>query len=166
MPRISTASVKNIVRRGFNELVDPEPSAAERARIWAHFQSRCAYCGVALTKEKQEGRIDHAVSAAATGSNGLGNRVLACGRCNDHEKRDEHWDVFLKRKNTEPAIYHQRRESIVGWMKQHHANDASSELLQAAAKAAEEVNALFESKVTEIRALIANPSRRSIDATG
>lgn len=61
MPRISTAYVKNIVRRGFNELIDPDPTADQKALIWRHFAGECAYCGIALDRAGREGRIDHAV---------------------------------------------------------------------------------------------------------
>src|SRR5688500_10881698 len=108
MPRVSTAYVKNIVRRGFSELVDPEPDAQGKTLIWTHFESACAYCGVSLNRSAREGRIDHAVSASDHGHNGLGNRVLACGPCNDDDKRNEHWETFLRRKCVDPDTHAQR----------------------------------------------------------
>jgi hypothetical protein len=159
VPRVSTAYVKNIIRRGFAELIDPEPDSVGRNRIWDHFESRCAYCGVALAKERREGRIDHAVSASESGYNGLANRVLACGPCNDHEKRDEHWEAFLIRKNPDSGTYNQRRQRIVEWMGKNDQVELSAELRAAVTEAAEEVAALFDEKVGEVKRLARRQSK-------
>jgi HNH endonuclease len=153
LPRISTAYVKNIVRRGFNELIDPDPSAEEKALIWRHFAGECAYCGIALDRARREGRIDHAVSASGEGHNGLGNRVLACGPCNDDEKRDEHWESFLKRKNPDQEVHARRHDRVVQWMALQRGAQHSLALSNAANEAAIEVNALFDKKVAKIKAM-------------
>lgn len=158
MPRISTAYVKNIVRRGFNELIDPAPNADEKALIWNHFGGKCAYCGVALDRSRREGRIDHAVSASGDGHNGLGNRVLACGPCNDDEKREEHWESFLKRKNIDPDTRARLHNRIVEWMALHGGAQHSLALSIAAKAAAIEVNALFDAKVAEIKGMVRDNS--------
>ena len=44
--------------------------------VWDHFESRCAYCDVALDIAGRSAHIDH---AEAAGGNHLGNLVLACG---------------------------------------------------------------------------------------
>ena len=98
--------------------------------------------------------MDHAVSASGEGHNGLGNRVLACGPCNDDEKRDEHWESFLERKNNDPKALGERRERIVQWMTLHGGATHSLALTNAAKAAASEVNALFDAKVAEIKAMM------------
>ena len=98
--------------------------------------------------------MDHAVSASGDGHNGLGNRVLACGSCNDDEKRDEHWESFLKRKNNDRKAFDERRERILQWMTLHGGARHSLALSHAAKAAANEVNALFDVKVAEIKAMM------------
>lgn len=154
MPHVSTAYVKNIVRRGFNEVIDPEPDVAGITRLWSYFQSRCAYCGASIERTNREGRIDHAVSASGGGHNGLGNRVLACGPCNDDEKRDEHWESFLKRKNPDPEVGEHRHRIIADWMVQHEKSAQSAAVIDAAQAAAAEVNRIFDSKIAQIKAML------------
>jgi len=154
MPRVTTAYVKNIVRRGFNELIDPEPTSEERNHIWLFFDSCCAYCGQRLNREKQEGRIDHAVAASDEGHNGMANRVLACGPCNDHEKRNEPWESFLRRKNADDTVFAKRRGRILDWIELNKGMTPPNELRQAAIAAAAEVNSLFDAKALAIKTLM------------
>jgi hypothetical protein len=151
---VTAAYVKNIIRRGFNEAIDPEPDTFVVARIWSYFQNQCAYCGTPLDRRKREGRIDHAVSASTGGYNGLGNRVLACGPCNDDEKRDERWESFLARKTTDTGLRAERHRHISEWMHQHEGSAPAAAAIAAAQSAAAEVNALFDTKLAEIKALM------------
>ena len=49
------------------------------------------------------------------GGNHLGNLVLACGRCNGDEKRDEHWLDFLRQKAPDATALKERQDRIVAW---------------------------------------------------
>jgi len=156
MPVVSSAYVKNIVRRGFSQLVDPGPDAKAQAQIWEFFRSQCAFCGATLKKGAKEGHIDHLVSASGGGANHLGNRVLACAPCNEKEKRDAHWEHFLTTKARSPQELLERRSRILEWQTLHKEviGSASPEVQAAALAAAAEVNGLFEKKVAEIRAMM------------
>ena len=118
MPAVTTAYVKNIVRRGLSELVDPSPTKKDEDSIWRYFESTCAYCGTSLKRALGEGRIDHPEPASKGGANSIGNRVLACGVCNDKEKLDQPWEPFLRLKAKkgavfDPVLFEARRERII-----------------------------------------------------
>lgn len=42
----TVAQARNAMRRAVEQIVDPGP--ADVTALWAHFESRCAYCGVDL----------------------------------------------------------------------------------------------------------------------
>jgi hypothetical protein len=65
-----------------------------------------------LTQGNRDAHIDHLVG----GSNVLGNLVLACRVCNGDEKRDEHWESFLRKKATDPETFEARRQHIRDWI--------------------------------------------------
>jgi hypothetical protein len=81
---------KNRMRRTVAEIVDPGPTNIDP--LWEHFEARCAYCGRDLSRSGREGHRDHALPS---GGNHLGNLILACGRCNGDEKREQGWREFL-----------------------------------------------------------------------
>lgn len=112
--KLTPAQVKNLMRRGLRFLVDPDPEAVERQRVWAHFESRCAYCGRPLGAT--EGDLDHLVSAAQRGGNSLANRVLSCKPCNAEEKRDQEWSAFLASKSDDAGTLATRRARIDQWI--------------------------------------------------
>lgn len=120
MPAVTTAYVKNIIRRGLRELVDPSPDRDAVASIWKFFDDRCAYCGKTLRKTNKEGHIDHLVSASKGGPNHISNRVLSCAACNETEKLDSNWDEFLKRKAGDPTTYEVRKKRILEWQTLTH----------------------------------------------
>ena len=155
MPSVTTAYVKNIIRRGFSELVDPSPKRDTQTQIWAHFESSCAFCGRKLDRQAEEGRIDHLLAASKGGANALGNRVLSCATCNDKEKLDEAWETFLSKKASGDEVGG-RRARILEWQRLHPLpSDDQRELRQEAAeRAAADVVRFFEEKVKEIRLLL------------
>src|SRR5438046_2337523 len=114
MPDATPGFTKNLVRRMFRLLVDHAPTPQEITAVWEYFASSCAYCGVALVRAKREGRLDHRVPAAQGGTNGIGNLVLACGACNDKEKRDLPWEEFLRHKSGVDD-FAPRRQRILEW---------------------------------------------------
>ena len=108
------AQVKNLMRRGLRFIVDPEPRREAKKIIRDHFLNQCAYCGCPL--EQTEGDIDHLVSAALGGANGLANRVLSCKPCNAIEKRDRDWVVFLQEKSSSQETFQFRKKTIDSWI--------------------------------------------------
>jgi hypothetical protein len=101
------------MRRAADEIIVPSPSDKQRRQVWAHFGSRCAYCGQQLDFLAREGHLDH---ADHDGGNHLGNFVLACGPCNGDEKRERPWRDFLDRKVDDPVLRAERFARIEAWM--------------------------------------------------
>lgn len=165
MPVVSTAYVKNIIRRGFSQLVDPGPDAAQQLEIWRFFNSNCAYCGILVEKRRKEGHIDHLLSAAEGGANHISNRVLSCAPCNEKEKRDLPWEAFLRSKAPDEATYTARRSRILEWRDRTsgHTGGADPELVALASHAAAEVTAFFDQKVAEIRSRRGARNRSSLE---
>lgn len=160
MPPASTPYVKNVSRRRFSELVDPSPSQQEEAAIWLYFASCCAYCGRALRKEHKEGHLDHLVSASAGGPNAIGSRVLSCASCNEKEKLDRPWEQFLRIKAASDE-FKKRRDRIREWQEQHPLPNGPNRqrLLEIARKKADDVIAVFEAKVADVRRVMATSKR-------
>jgi len=99
------------MKRAIEEIVDPGPTSIDS--LWEWFESRCAYCGVALVRGERDAHTDH---AERDGGNQVGNLVLACGRCNGDEKRDTEWRTFLALKAPDQATFAVRERQILGWM--------------------------------------------------
>lgn len=155
MPAVTTAYVKNIIKRGLAEVVDRSPNKKEISRLWSHFNSSCAFCGKPLRYDAREGRIDHCLAASRGGSNAIGNRLLACGSCNDDEKLDQHWEPFLRSKAVTEEIFQARRKLIMEWQELNPLENKShdQELRRLAEEKALEVIRLFDEKVRELRGL-------------
>jgi len=112
MPAPSLPQTKNSIKRALWNLADPQPSKAEVQALWKHFESRCAYCGTKLNKDKRNGHLDHLV----VGRNHISNRVLSCGICNGDEKREQNWESFLASKcGNDTAKLQRRRKKILDW---------------------------------------------------
>ena len=156
MPAVTTAYVRNIIKRGLSELVDASPKKAHVGLVWAHFRSACAFCEKPLNRDAEEGRMDHLVAASQHGANAIGNRVLACGLCNDKEKLDQHWEDFLRLKSDSDAVFEARRQRIIEWQELNPIADHVShkQLRGAASEKALEVIAVFDQKVLELQALM------------
>jgi hypothetical protein len=115
MPAHSLSQTKNSIRRALWNLADPQPSIAEVQLLWAHFQSKCAYCGAVLNKNERKAHLDH----LEVGRNHISNRVLSCGICNGDEKREQNWESFLASKcRNDGATLQSRRKKILAWKKQ------------------------------------------------
>lgn len=108
------AQARNLMRRAIQEIVDPGPASVDP--LGDYFESRCAYCDVLLVRGERDAHTDH---AEPDGGNHLGNLVLACGRCNGDEKRDERWLDFLRRKAPDAVALRQREERILAWFVEH-----------------------------------------------
>jgi HNH endonuclease len=105
---------KNRMRRTVAEILDPGPSNIDR--LWEHFEARCAYCDRELSRSGREAHCDHAIPG---GGNHLGNLILACGRCNGDEKREQGWREFLTVKAPPGAVFNKREHRIRSWLTSH-----------------------------------------------
>jgi len=114
---LTPAQVKNLMRRGLRFLIDPEPDSESKKLVRDYFGNRCAYCD--RPTPPGEGDIDHLISAALGGANGLANRVLSCKPCNAQEKRHLDWKEFLKRKCAEQKVFEQRTLKIDSWVQRN-----------------------------------------------
>lgn len=85
------------VQRGLRELLnDRYISTAEWKEVLAHFDNRCAFCGVKHTGNNRTGLVpDHLIAAAQFGTLSLGNTIPACQDCNDH-RGDAPWEIYLR----------------------------------------------------------------------
>ena len=153
MPRITPGFVRNMIRRSLSEIVDSAPAKKDIAEIWRFFKSECAYCGKVLERGKKEGHIDHLISASSGGPNHLSNRVLACSTCNEKEKLDTPWDLFLERKIKDARFRRQRMKKIREWQRLtgEDVSARSAQLNALVEKACDEVLGLYSRKVEEIR---------------
>lgn len=112
--KYTSAQARNLMRRAIQEIVDPGPASVDP--LWDYFESRCAYCDVRLVRGERDAHTDH---ATPDGGNGLGNLVLACGRCNGDEKRDLPWLDFLRQKAPDAVTLERREERILAWFARH-----------------------------------------------
>ena len=107
--KYTVAQARNLMRRSILEIVDPGPASIDT--LWDFFESRCAYCDIQLVRGERDAHTDH---AERNRGNHLGNLVLACGKCNGDEKRDEHWQPFLRRKAPDALTLQRRAHTCVG----------------------------------------------------
>jgi hypothetical protein len=112
--KYTVAQARNLMRRAVAEIVDPGPTSIDE--LWDYFESRCAYCDVMLVRGDRDAHTDH---AERDGGNHIGNLVLACGRCNGDEKRDEPWLEFLRRKSPDSETFDRSESRILGWFALH-----------------------------------------------
>jgi hypothetical protein len=110
---------KNVVRRSLRSILDPHPGRSEIARVWAFFDSRCAYCGVVIALGSKYAHLDHLVPENSGGSNHISNRVPSCANCSEKEKREMDWAVFLQQKNPDPSTCSERERIIRDWLSQN-----------------------------------------------
>lgn len=152
MPALTSAQIKNFVRRSFRELVDPSPDKDAVTTIWDFFENRCAYCDRVLQRENKEGHIDHLVSASQAGANHISNRVLSCAQCNEKEKLDRDWRGFLRSKAPSDEDLESREARILRWVQSAAAaHPLDPALIAEASAAAAEVNDLFDARYKALR---------------
>jgi hypothetical protein len=107
------AWVKNISRRVLWAALEADISKDDRLTMAEFFGGNCAYCEQALGTRWH---ADHLLSVDSGGFNHLSNRVPACPRCNEHEKRDMVWLRFLELKsNGDAVVLARRRARIDQW---------------------------------------------------
>ena len=154
MGKMTPSAAKNAIRRALLGIVDPYPNATQIHRIWAFFDSACAYCGRSLVRGDRDAHIDHLVAPGAGGSNALANFVLSCGFCNGDEKRDENWESFLRRKAPDDTAYNLRRNRIETWVANCSDDSAlDSSVTSAVNREIERAIAAFDVSLENVRAL-------------
>lgn len=151
MPKVTTAYVKNVIRRSFREIIDPPPDKDAVSKIWAFFNSMCAYCGTPLDRLKKEGHIDHLISASQKGPNHLGNRVLSCATCNEKEKLDLPWESFLQAKLKDESVFQNRKRKILEWLDKNKTIPQNAQVLKEIDALANDVAEYFESRVKKAK---------------
>jgi len=98
MPRIKQFPRLNYYfTRGIQELLaEGALTQGEWSTILAHFEHRCAFCGVADTGIPRTGLVaDHLIPAIEHGELVVGNTVPACHDCNDLRGKID-WRIFLQ----------------------------------------------------------------------
>jgi hypothetical protein len=107
------AWVKNIARRVLWAALEKDITKEDRRVMQEFFAETCAYCGNPLSARWH---ADHLLSVDGGGFNHISNRVPACPRCNEDEKRDRDWMEFLKFKcGKDDALLEGRRKRIEEW---------------------------------------------------
>ncbi|MBN1203841.1 MAG: HNH endonuclease [Myxococcaceae bacterium] len=152
--KASVSTTKSMIRRSLFEIIDPQPTPAQEARLWVHFGSACAYCGLTLVQGEKQAHLDHLVPSSAGGRNHVVNRVLACAPCNEGGKRDLDWETFLRAKCTVDAEFETRRARILAWQAQFEVGDLQlpPALIEEIEKARVRVIAAYDSAVAQVRA--------------
>jgi hypothetical protein len=108
------AWVKNISRRVLWAALEADITKDDRRVMAEFFGGKCAYCENPLDTRWH---ADHLLPVDSGGFNHLSNRVPACPRCNEHEKRDMEWLQFLERKSSgDDQVFARRRARIEDWM--------------------------------------------------
>lgn len=109
------AWVKNISRRVLWAALERDITKEERRAMEEFFARKCAYCESSLTTRWH---ADHLLSVDSGGFNHISNRVPACPRCNEQEKRDMEWLRFLEHKSGDDVrLLEARRARIEEWMR-------------------------------------------------
>lgn len=111
------AWVKNISRRVLWAALEPDISKDDRKSMASFFGGRCAYCENELGARWH---ADHLISVDSGGFNHISNRVSACPKCNEHEKRDMDWKQFVEVKSAgDSEIRAKRQRRIEEWVSSH-----------------------------------------------
>lgn len=148
--KLTPSQIKNLMRRGLRLLVDPEPNAEEKRKCIEFFGHTCAYCGEAI--EKSHGDLDHLVPAALGGRNNISNRVFSCKPCNAKQKRDKHWEEFLKEKHGFGPSFDAMHQKILGWVAASGAVPPMSDaLLQVLEEEGAKVTAAYDEACRKVR---------------
>lgn len=107
------AWVKNISRRVLWAALEADITKEDRRAMAEFFGGKCAYCETSLDSRWH---ADHLLPVDSGGYNHVSNRVPACPRCNEHEKRDMEWLRFLEIKSGGDAdLLAKRRARIEHW---------------------------------------------------
>lgn len=115
------AWLRNISRRVLWAALEADIRNDDRQAMAEFFLGKCAYCESVLDRRWH---ADHLLSVDSGGFNHVSNRVPACPRCNENEKREMDWLRFLEQKSGDSAaVLDRRRGRIEEWM---HVKKAAS----------------------------------------
>jgi hypothetical protein len=153
MPKDTPSMAKNKMRRSLGAILDPHPSRHDVDRLWAYFNSSCAYCGVRIPRESRGGHLDHVVAASLGGGNSIHNFVLSCARCNGDEKREAPWESFLADKCPHSEVASQRRGRIFDWLSHAPPGNITLETMGQYDAIVSEALASFDAAVRKVRSL-------------
>ena len=122
--------------------------------MWAHFESRCAYCGCELSREDRKSHVDHL--DAVDRRNHISNRVLSCNICNGDRKRERNWeDVLAEACESRTDLYAARRQKILDWQKAcGNPPDITEEVVAECDRSIEICRAMLEEHHRRLRALL------------
>lgn len=89
----TSAQVKNVMWRGLQCLVDPEPNKTQRNAAFAYFNYKCAYCPETITLEI--GDLDHLVPVSQHGHgwNHISNLPRARAATRNTSGRNTGWCI-------------------------------------------------------------------------
>lgn len=108
------AWVKNISRRVLWAAIEKDIGKSDRLEMKKFFENKCCYCDKELSARWH---ADHLISVHSGGFNHVSNRVPACPRCNEHEKREMDWQEFLEQKSQgDETVFQRRKERIEQWI--------------------------------------------------
>lgn len=100
LPMMAAADIDSFPSDNANETHKKSDPRIRRV-VYSMTGGKCAYCGVHVTLEFEEGKqsmcVEHVVPESKGGPNCLHNYVPACGPCNTG-KRDHHVLYFIRRK--------------------------------------------------------------------
>ena len=155
----SLSLAKNSIRKTLWGIVDKEPTKRELKVLWAHFESQCAYCGMALKREERKGHIDHLEANRSIGRNHISNRVLACHICNGDQKREMDWQQFLALKcGDDQALYVSRRSTILEWCSKCGVSPApDAAIVSQVQRSIETCNAVLDQEADRIKSILPRP---------
>jgi hypothetical protein len=137
------AWAKNVVRRVLWAAGNKDIDKNQRKAMANFFGGCCAYCGITLPTKWH---ADHLVPVDQGGTNYIINRVPACPKCNEGEKQDQNWLIFIRDKySMDPETAKAREDRIRMWIESHPTHDT---------KSSEDFRAAWETEVAHVSAAI------------
>ena len=112
--------VKNVSRRVLWAAIEKDIDKKERKAMREFFFDKCAYCEEPLGSRWH---ADHLIPIDDKGGfNHISNRVPACAKCNEQEKREQNWLTFLTRKcgDGQSLQFKNRKRAIESWSATHY----------------------------------------------
>jgi hypothetical protein len=153
MGKITPSKAKNAIRRALFAEIEGALSRSDKLKVWKFFQLSCAYCGHEMDPSGREGHMDHLESRSAGGTDHISNTVLACRICNGDEKREMHWEEFLRKKSDDDATFNLRHSRIVAWVSLNRTTlvEQSAALKQEVESQVQAVFSIFDEALAKIR---------------
>ncbi len=118
-----------------------------------YFGYECFYCGKEFLSLKNDFTLDHIFPRSQGGTNCIVNRLTACTKCNCHERRDEDFESFLKRKCDTDEEFRRKSSLVAFWIMTefHQHRQIPEHLLELVSGKIQEIQALVDDSVAEIK---------------